>query len=50
MWDRNIDLSDIIEKSFDTDKPKEYFINKRYSQYEVDEMIKNNSGITINKV
>jgi hypothetical protein len=41
MWDRNIDVILYAEKAFDTDKPKEYFINKKYSQYEVDEMLKN---------
>jgi len=40
LWDRSIpEIKSYLEKAFDTDKPKEYFINKVYTQYEVDEMI-----------
>ncbi len=32
IWDRNIKIKDYIEKAFDTDKPKEYFINKKLNR------------------
>lgn len=42
IWDRTIPIQDCIEKAFDTDKPKEYYINKKYTQYDLDNILFNN--------
>ena len=39
LWDRNIQMGDILRKIEDTDEPKEYYINKVYSQWELDEIV-----------
>jgi len=41
IWDVNIPVLDYAEFVEETNNPKEYYINKVYSQFEMDEAIKN---------
>ena len=42
LWDKQIDVENYAHKIFDTDKPKEYYIDRIYTQEQVDEMLKYN--------
>lgn len=46
LWSRNMPhLKDMLELEQETDKPKEYYINKKYTQEFVDQLINNDSRI-----
>jgi hypothetical protein len=40
VWDRHVDMESCTELVEETDKPKEYYINKIYSQYDLDKSLK----------
>lgn len=40
VWDRHVDISSCAELVEETDKPKEYYTSKRYTQYELEKSLK----------
>lgn len=40
VWDRHIPMDEYGHVLENTNKPKEYFINKIYSQFQLDEILK----------
>ena len=40
IWDRQVDMAKFTELAFTTKKGKNYFIDRKFTQYEVDEMLK----------
>lgn len=38
MWDYESPIEPFMELLFETDKPKEYYLDRKYTQYQVDQM------------